>query len=347
MVNMVDKVYMFPDTKPKEIEVVIKAGKAQVSGELSLELPKSWKVSPHRIPFKLSKNNEEQRMAFQVTPPAAATTDQLKVVVKTSSGSTSSKGILTMNYPHIPVQTLYPEAVARVVRLDMVASGKNIGYLMGAGDDVPASLRQVGYKVTPLTEEDFVAGNLVNYDAIILGIRAYNTVDRMPFYQPKLMQYVQNGGTIVVQYNVSNGLKVEELGPYHIRLSRNRVTVEDSPITFLKPEHPVLNTPNKITQKDFEGWVQERGLYFADSLDTRYETVLSTLDPNENPQDKSIFIAQYGKGKFVYTGLSFFRQLPAGVPGAYRFFANLLSRNALPEKKENGKAFSDNGKSNE
>jgi hypothetical protein len=167
----------------------------------------------------------------------------------------------------------------------------------------------------------------------------------MPFYQPKLMQYVQNGGTVVVQYNVSNGLKVEELGPYPIRLSRNRVTVEDSPVTFLKPGHAVLNVPNKITQKDFEGWVQERGLYFADSLDTHYETILSTLDPNEKPQDKSIFITQYGKGKFVYTGLSFFRQLPAGVPGAYRFFANLLSRTQAAERKETGKAFSGNGKS--
>jgi LmbE family N-acetylglucosaminyl deacetylase len=347
MANLMEKVYMFPDKTAKEVQVVIKAGKANVSGELSLDLPKSWKVNPQRIPFTLNKNNQEQRVSFQVTPPAAAATDLLKVMVKTAAGTTSSRGILSIDYQHIPVQTLYPEAIAKVVRLDIVTAGKNIGYLMGAGDDVPASLRQVGYKVTPLTEGDFAAGDLSEYDAIVLGVRAYNTIDRMPFYQPKLMQYVQNGGTMVVQYNVSNGLKVEDLGPYHIRLSRNRVTVEDSPVTFLKPGHTVLNTPNKITQKDFEGWVQERGLYFADSLDTHYETILSTLDPNEKPQDKSIFIAQYGKGKFVYTGLSFFRQLPAGVPGAYRFFANLLSRNPLPEKKENGKAFSGNGKSEE
>jgi hypothetical protein len=269
----------------------------------------------------------------------------LKVVVKTSSGITSSGGMLTIDYPHIPAQTLFPEAIAKVVRLDIVASGKNIGYLMGAGDDVPASLRQVGYQVTPLTESDFTTGNLAVYDAIVLGVRAYNTVDRISFYQPKLMQYVQNGGTMLVQYNVSNGLKTDQLGPYPIRLSRNRVTVEDSPITFLNPKHPLLNTPNKITRKDFEGWVQERGLYFPDSLDSRYETVISTLDPNEKPQDKSIFVTQYGKGKFVYTGLSFFRQLPAGVPGAYRIFANLISPNAVTEKKETGKAFSGNGKS--
>lgn len=345
MVNLAEKVYMFPDAKPKAVQVVLKAGKANIRGELSLDLPKSWSVSPQQIPFTLTKNNEEQRITFQVTPPALPANDQLKVVVKTSSGVTSSKGILTIDYSHIPVQTLFPEAIAKIVRLDIVASGKNIGYLMGAGDDVPASLRQVGYRVTPLIEGDFATNNLDEYDAIILGVRAYNTVDRMAFYQPKLMQYVQNGGTVLVQYNVSNGLKTDELGPYPIRLSRNRVTVEDSPITFLKPEHPLLNIPNKITQKDFEGWVQERGLYFADSLDTHYETILSTLDPNEKSQDKSIFVTQYGKGKFVYTGLSFFRQLPAGVPGAYRFFANLISPNGVPEKKGNGKAFSGNGKS--
>ncbi|MDO1448568.1 PIG-L family deacetylase [Rhodocytophaga aerolata] len=345
MVNLAEKVYMFPDTKPKEVHVVVKAGKAKVSGELSLDLPKSWTVNPQRIPFTLTKNNEEQRITFQVTPPATAANDLLKVVVKTASGVTSSKGLLTINYAHIPVQTIFPEALAKVVRLDIVASGKNIGYLMGAGDDIPASLRQVGYQVTPLTESDFATGTLDAYDAIVLGVRAFNTVDRMPFYQPKLMQYVENGGTMLVQYNVSNGLKTDELGPYPIRLSRNRVTVEDSPITFLNPKHTLLNTPNKITQKDFEGWVQERGLYFPDSLDTHYETILSTLDPNEKPQDKSVFVTQYGKGKFVYTGLSFFRQLPAGVPGAYRFFANLISPGIVPEKKENGKAFSGNGKS--
>jgi LmbE family N-acetylglucosaminyl deacetylase len=345
MVNLAEKVYMFPDIKPKEVHIILKAGKAKVSGELSLDLPKSWTVNPQRIPFTLTKNNEEQRITFQVTPPATAANDLLKIVVKTASGVSSSKGLLTINYAHIPVQTIFPEALAKVVRLDIVASGKNIGYLMGAGDDIPASLRQVGYQVTPLTESDFAAGTLDAYDAIVIGVRAFNTVERMPFYQPKLMQYVQNGGTMLVQYNVSNGLKTDELGPYPIRLSRNRVTVENSPITFLNPKHTLLNTPNKITQKDFEGWVQERGLYFPDSLDTHYETILSTLDPNEKPQDKSVFVTQYGKGKFVYTGLSFFRQLPAGVPGAYRFFANLISPAIASEKKENGKAFSGSGKS--
>jgi hypothetical protein len=330
MVNLTDKVFMFPDKSAKTVQVLLKAGMDNVSGEVSLNLPKTWKITPESIPFQFKQNNEELKVSFQVTPPATNVTDQLKAVVKTSSGQTHSKGILTINYPHIPIQTLFPEAVAKAVRMDVQIAGKNIGYIMGAGDDVPGSLRQIGYVVTLLSESDLQKDVefLSQFDAIVAGVRAYNTEERLKFYQPKLLQYVNNGGTLLIQYNVSSGLVTEEIGPYPFRLSRERVTVEEAPVTFLKPNHPVLATPNKISQKDFEGWVQERGLYFADSLDTRYETILTTKDPGEKEkaQNNGLFITPYGKGRFVYTGYAFFRQLPAGVPGAYRFFANLIAR---------------------
>jgi hypothetical protein len=330
MVNLTEKVYMFPEQSAKTVEVLLKSGRENVSGEVSLDLPSSWKVMPASIPFQLKKNAEEMKVTFQVTPPAYTASEMLKAVVKTSSGLSLSRGILTIDYSHIPVQTLFPEATAKAVRADMQIAGKQIGYIMGAGDEVPASLRQIGYHVTLLSDNDLQKDTdfLSRFDAIIAGVRAYNTQERLKFYQPKLLQYVNNGGTLLIQYNVSNNLVTDEIGPYPFRLSRERVTVEEAPVTFLKPEHPIFQMPNKITPKDFEGWVQERGLYFADSLDTRYETILTTKDPGEKEkaQPYGLFISPYGKGRFVYTGYAFFRQLPAGVPGAYRFFANLIAR---------------------
>ena len=167
--------------------------------------------------------------------------------------------------------------------------------------------------------------NLARFDAIILGVRAFNTDDRLKYYQPRLMEYVENGGTVIVQYNTSHALVTPEIGPYPIKLSRDRVTVEEAEVRFLKPEHPVLNTPNKITQADFEGWVQERGLYFPSEWAKEYEAILSSNDPGETPKNGGLLVAKYGKGHYIYTGYSWFRQLPAGVPGAYRIFTNLIS----------------------
>jgi hypothetical protein len=211
------------------------------------------------------------------------------------------------------------------VRLDLKKKGNNIGYLVGAGDEVPASLRQIGYHVTPLQPEEISRPNLKQFDAVVIGVRAYNTINSLKFTQNELLEYVKDGGTLVVQYNVNNGLVTENLGPHPFKVSRDRVTVENAEVRFLKPNHEVLNTPNKITEADFKNWVQERGLYFPNEWDKNYDAILSSNDPGEPARDGGLLVTKYGKGHYVYTGYSFFRQLPAGVPGAYRLFTNLIS----------------------
>jgi len=197
----------------------------------------------------------------------------------------------------------------------------------GAGDDVPACLKQIGYEVTILDDALLTNENLSKYDAIVTGIRAYNTNDRLQMHYTKLMDYVKNGGNLIVQYNTNNriGPVKANIGPYPFTISRDRVTDEKADVQFNNEKHSVLNFPNKITQKDFDGWIQERGIYFATEIDKQYETIFSIKDPNEKASDGSLIVGNYGKGNFVYTGLVFFRELPAGIPGAYRLFANLLS----------------------
>ena len=196
---------------------------------------------------------------------------------------------------------------------------------MGSGDDIPNVLLQLGYDVTLLRDEDLDRGHFSQFDAIIAGIRAYNTRDRLRQAHEKLMQYVENGGTMVVQYNTMGDTVVPVPGPYPFKISRDRVTVEEAPVTFTDPAHPVLAGPNRITAADFTGWIQERGLYFPNEWDPKYSTVLSTNDPGETPKSGGLLVSRHGKGVFVYTGYAWWRQLPAGVPGAIRMFVNLVS----------------------
>jgi hypothetical protein len=221
---------------------------------------------------------------------------------------------------------LFPEASAKISKLEVkLSANKNIGYIEGAGDDIPAHLRQLGYQVEMLKNGQ-IKGDLSKYEAIIVGIRAYNTEEWLKFAQDKLMEYVKNGGIIVVQYHTNQRLVSPNLGPYPFKIGRERVTVETAPVKFLNPQHPILNIPNKITEKDFEGWVQERGLYFAEEWDKNYQTILTASDPNEKELAGGLLYAEYGKGRFIYTGYAFFRQIPAGVEGAYRLLVNMISK---------------------
>ncbi len=324
-VNIADKVYVFADNQPKDVELTLKSAKANVSGSVSLELPTGWKSYPASIDFNLANKYQEQKVVFKVTPSVKDSEGAIKAIAKTANG-TFDRGIRTVAYDHIPPQTLFPLAEAKAVKLDIKFKGKSIGYIAGAGDEVPAALRQIGYSVTNLTEKEFNE-DLSKFDAIVVGVRAYNTEERLKFYQKKLMEYVEKGGNMLVQYQVNNQLQKIDggMGPYPFKVSRERVTVEEAEIRFLKPESPLLNTPNKITGKDFEGWVQERGLYFANEWDPKFETILSSNDPNEKPLDGGLLYTKYGKGNYIFTGYAFFRQLPAGVSGAYRLFANLIS----------------------
>ncbi|AKQ46122.1 LmbE family protein [Rufibacter radiotolerans] len=323
-VNLTEKVYMFADTQPKPVTVRVRAGQDQLEGQVQLQLPKGWRSEPASTSFKLTQKGEDQLFTFLVYPSEAQTESTLSATA-TMAGKTYNQSLKTISYAHLPTQTLFPPAEAKAVKLDLKRKGQRIGYLMGAGDEVPSSLLQIGYQVEQLQVGNLSPAALKKYDAVVVGVRAYNTLERLRFQQPQLLEYVRDGGTLVVQYNVNNGLVTQALGPFPLKLSSDRVTVEDAEVRFLKPDHPVLNSPNKITPQDFKGWVQERGLYFPGQWAPEYETIISTNDPGEPARESSLLVAKYGKGHFVYTGLSFFRELPAGVPGAYRLFVNLLS----------------------
>ena len=236
----------------------------------------------------------------------------------------------SINFDHIPsIRYFYADGI-KILNLDLQVSGKKIGYIVGAGDKVPDALEQMGYEVTLLNEKDLGRLSLQQFDAILSGVRAYNTDDWLNKYYDKLMKYVEEGGNYIVQYSQANNIRAK-IGPYPFSVTGKRVTDENATVNFLKPDHPVLNYPNKITQDDFKGWIQERSIYHAGNLDPHYETIFSMNDPGEQPDEGSLIITKYGKGFFTYTGLVFFRELPAGVPGAYRLMANIIGLNRKKE----------------
>lgn len=241
-----------------------------------------------------------------------------------------------ISYNHIPDIYYNYSQRARVLKMDLAIAGTRIGYINGAGDKVPAALLQMGYQVTMLSENDITANNLKQFDAVVTGVRAYNTNAWLASVQSTLNNYVKAGGVFLVQYNTNSnaGPLRQKIGPYPFTLSRNRITDETAAVNFLLPKDPVLNYPNAITQKDFEGWIQERSIYHAENADSNYRKIFSMKDPGEKEQDGSLIVADYGKGKFIYTGIVFFRELPAGVPGAYRLLANLLAKPLAPDHKQ-------------
>jgi hypothetical protein len=259
--------------------------------------------------------------------PGAAELDGSMSAVVESEGKKFSNSLLTIQYDHIPIQTLLPTAEAKVVRMNLKKEGSVVGYIRGAGDDIPGSLRNLGYEVWEMKNEEITAANLKKVDAVVLGVRALNTNDRIRFIMPDLLNYVKEGGTLVVQYNTSNDFEIDKdkFSPYPLTLSRERVTEENSAVTILKPDHRVLNFPNKISAKDFDGWVKERGLYFPSAWGQEFEAILSMHDTGEPARNGSLLVAKYGEGHYVYTGLSFFRELPEGVSGAYKLFTNIVS----------------------
>ncbi|MDC8000533.1 PIG-L family deacetylase [Aequorivita todarodis] len=319
-----EKVLIFANNEAETVSVIVRAGKDSISGTISLQHPEGWQVAPSQQTFQLDRNGETKTFTFTVTPPSGQSEGFLKPIVN-AEGRIFDRELVTIDYEHIPYQSVLLPSEAKVAKIDIQKKGQKIGYINGAGDAIPESLKQIGYSVTTIDPSNISAENLQNFDAIVVGIRAYNTVPELAFAQPALNKYVENGGTLIVQYNTSRGLVTENLAPYELKLSRDRVTDEFSEVKILAPENPILNTPNKITQKDFEGWVQERGLYFPDEWAKEFTPILGMRDKGEKMTKGSLLVAKYGKGYYIYTGLSFFRELPAGVPGAYRLFANMLS----------------------
>ncbi len=320
-----DKVYIFSENRTKSVAVSVKAMANQQTGSVALSLPEGWKSTPASFDFMIKNKGEEQSFDFEVTPPQDPQSIVVSPVVTALDGKTYDTELFKIDYNHIPLQLVSLPAKAKFVNLDIKKAGNRIAYIEGAGDAIPASLEQIGYDVTIIGINDISSENLKTFDATIMGIRAYNKWADLKFKQEELMKYVEEGGNMIVQYNTNRRLKVDNIGPFPIKLSRDRVSVEEAPVRMLIANHEVLNYPNKITQADFDDWVQERGLYFANEWDEKYQAILSSNDPGEDPKNGGMLIARHGEGYFTYTGYSWFRNLPAGVPGAYRLFANLIS----------------------
>ncbi|MCG2461386.1 PIG-L family deacetylase [Flavobacteriaceae bacterium F89] len=333
-VRLMDKVLIFANGDSKSIPVKVKAGEANIAGTVALKVTEGWRVIPKKIDFSIAQKGDEKTVFFTVTPPTSENEGTISPVV-TVDENRYTKELVFIDYDHVPKQSVLQDSQANVVRLNIKKVGESIGYIMGAGDEIPESLRQIGYNVRLLDPKNMGPESLSKYDAVVVGIRAYNVLDELKFKQHILMDYVKNGGNLIVQYNTAgrNDPGLDHLSPYPLTLSRDRVTDENSPVKILDPENSLVNFPNKITRKDFDGWVQERGLYFPNSWGKEFTPIFSMWDQGESPKKGSLLVAPYGKGHYIYTGLSFFRELPAGVPGAYRIFANMLS--AGKEKLEN------------
>ncbi len=323
-INLDEKVYLFPNKNPKTITLTLKSGINNAAGELRLKLPDGWRSSPEKSVFNLANKYDESKITFSIEPPASAS-EGFFTVEALVNGRTYSRSLQTISYDHIPTQVLFPETKAKLVRLDITSRAQNIGYIMGSGDLIPEYLTQAGLRVTLLSDDDLEKGEFGQYDAIIAGIRAYNTRNRLKFAQEKLLKYIENGGTLIVQYNTARGLVTDNIGPYPFKISSDRVTEEDAAVKVTTPGHTLVRFPNTISESDFAGWVQERGLYFANTWDPKYETVFASHDNGEQDMMGGTLFGRYGKGVFIYTGYSWFRQLPAGIPGAYRLFLNMIS----------------------
>lgn len=321
---------MFPSGAPRSIHLQVEANVPDASGHVQIQVPAEWAVEPRELDFKLTGAGQETPVSFRITPPAHDSMGTLEASANVGD-SKIAVGMQLINYPHIPPQVLFPPANTGLVRADVRLLAKVIGYVMGAGDEVPEALRQLGADVILLSADDLARGDLSRFDAIVTGVRAYNTRPDLRANQERLLEYVKNGGTMLVEYNVLEGgfaggdpSSLANIGPYPIKIGRDRVTVEEAPVEPLVA-NAVLHKPNEITAKDFEGWVQERGLYFASEWDPHYQALFETHDPGEKPLRGGTLYTRYGKGVYIFTAFSWFRELPAGVPGAYRIFANFLS----------------------
>ena len=301
------------------------ASTADFNGSVSLKAPAGWKVEPSSLPVKLLGALSETSCTFRLSPPASAGEGMLQAVLTSNAGEKEAYSMQRIEYPHIEPQSLISPAHARLVRAKIENKAQKVGYIPGAGDAIPECLREIGSDVTILNENEIKAQNLAQFDCVVLGVRAYNVhPNRIYAWYRELHAYAQNGGVVLIQYNTTPGPKPDQL-PHPLTVSHDRVTDETAEVRILAPEHPVMNFPNKITADDFKGWVQERGLYFPSEWDAAWTPVLSCNDPGEKPLDSGLLVTPAGKGWFIYTGYSWFRELPAGVPGAYRIFANLVS----------------------
>lgn len=322
--SIADKVVIFNGTKTKTVAVKIKAGKDKVKGEISLELPPNWKVTPKSYPFEIALKGEERTVYFEVEAPKKSEEITAKAVAMVD-GRRFDQEQISISYDHIAKQQILKPAESKFLNLDIKTGKEKIAYIMGAGDEVPNSLRQMGYEVSVVKAEDLSKDKLKNFDVVMTGIRAYNTISALAFKQQMLFDFVAEGHTMIVQYNTLDDFVTKDIAPYPIKISRDRVTEEDAEVTFLDPKNPLLNYPNKITSEDFKNWKQEQGLYYPNEWDKAFTPILSAHDKGESDKKGALLVAKHGKGHYIYTGISFFRELPEGVAGAFRLMANMIA----------------------
>lgn len=322
--EITNKVAVFDALNSKKIEVKVTAYENNANGIVKLQLPNDWKIIPNEIPIKIDTKGETKTVTFTVIPPKIEQKTLVKAIVN-SDNKIYDKQLVQISYPHIPKQIILESSEAKFVNLDIKTKGNNIGYIMGAGDEVGKNLENLNYNITYLKTNEIELEKIKNFDAIIVGIRAFNVLDDLKFKNKVLFEYVNQGGNLIVQYNTTRGLVTNDFAPYPLELSHDRVTNENAKVDFINSSHYALQQPNKITQKDFEGWIQERGLYFPNKWDSKFIPILAMNDDGEDVTQGSLLIAKYGKGNYVYTGLSFFRELPEGVSGAYKLLANLIA----------------------
>ena len=313
------------NTNKKQLEVEVISGTNDINARIYLDVPEGTKVDPEFYDINFKNKNEKKLLNFNVSLPGNKNSIN-KISYKAKIGDKIlSRGINKIIYSHISHQTRFPNSEVSLIKFDLNTKAKNIAYLMGSGDKIPESLSLVGYNVDLFEKNDINVDNLKDYDALIIGVRAFNSDKSLLDIKPQLMNFMESGGNVIIQYNTSRNLDVNKFSPYPFTLSRNRVSQENAPVRIINSKHPVLNYPNKITLEDFNGWVQERGLYFPNSWSNEFETVISSNDKGESPNNGGILISKVGDGYFVYTSYSWFRQLPAGVSGAYKLFTNLIS----------------------
>ncbi len=328
--SFADPVYIFSGASSRKVTVDLKTYKDDLRGTLSLDCPDGWTVTPANMDIHMKYRGGSQSVTFEVRGPSGSSSGVISPILTSADGMIHDKVVTEIVYDHIPDQIIIQSSQAKVEKIDLAPAQGKIAYVAGAGDKVASSLRQIGFDIRDIEVGDINSKNLGAYDVVVLGIRAYNVHKDLFLKKDVLMDFMNKGGTLIVQYTTSRRIKGDDIAPYPMELSRERVTDELAPVTFEQPDHPVLNYPNKITSKDFEGWVQERGLYFSNNWDERYETPISCHDKDEPSRLGGMLVADVGKGHYIYTGYSYFRELPAGVPGAFRLFANMLSIGKAP-----------------
>ena len=322
-VNFENKLVVLKPGIEKKVRLKIHSFRNQISDKIEIKVPKGWEVSPSHIDISMKKNHEEKWVEINLKPTESAQSGFLSL---TNSKGNKLFSYTEITYDHIPSQVIFQKAEIKCVKLDAKIKSGKIAYINGVKDAVPAAIAQLGFEVKEYEVSDLAEVDLSQFQSIVLGIRIYNVHPELKNFDQKLFTYVKNGGNLVMQYNTASRRATgQTYGPVPFKLTRNRVTEEDAKVKFLVPNHAIMTTPNQLTKADFKNWVQERGLYFAGDWDKNYTPLFSWSDKGENPQKGALIVTKYGEGRFIYTGISFFRELPNGVEGAYKLFANILS----------------------